>query len=333
MKMNPVYKRELKVGSRSVRMAMILMIFNGILSAVALFNMYSAVEQVKMTAEIQYSRFLQLYVFVASIEFIMLMFIMPALTSNSISGERERQTLDLMLTTTMKPGDIVLGKLAAAFTTMLLLVLSSFPVLSLVFVYGGITATDMVQLLLCYVTVALFSGAVGVFFSALFKRSTLANVCSYVTIIFLVAGTYGANIFAYRMSQNEISSYMDAVDNVIGQASSGGSIYMMLLNPAVTFYTMINQQAGDSDVVGTLEQLFGAHQQNFVIEHWTGISIAAQILTAVLLIGAAVVVVTPACERSRYVFWNREKTDKRENGIRRNRKEDKKQQPEKTTAE
>ena len=62
MKMNPVYKRELKVGSRSIRMAVTLLAFNGILSAVALFNMYSAVEQVKMTAEIQYSRFLQLYV-------------------------------------------------------------------------------------------------------------------------------------------------------------------------------------------------------------------------------------------------------------------------------
>ena len=47
MKMNPVYKRELKVGSRSIRMAVILLAFNGILSAVALFNMYSAVEQVK----------------------------------------------------------------------------------------------------------------------------------------------------------------------------------------------------------------------------------------------------------------------------------------------
>ena len=149
MKMNPVYKRELKVSSRSIRMAMVLLIFNGILSAVALFNMYSVVDQVKMTAEIQYSRFLELYVFVASIEFAMLMFIMPAMTSNSISGERERQTLDLMLTTTMKPGEIVLGKLAAAFTSMLLLVLSSFPALALVFVYGGITVTDMALLLLC----------------------------------------------------------------------------------------------------------------------------------------------------------------------------------------
>ena len=300
MKMNPVYKRELKVGSRSIRMAVILLAFNGILSAVALFNMYSAVEQVKMTAEIQYSRFLQLYVFVASLEFIMLMFIMPALTSNSISGERERQTLDLMLTTTMKPGEIVLGKLAAAFTTMLLLVLSSFPVLSLVFVYGGITVTDMAQLMLCYVmTVALLSGAVGVFFSSMFKHSTLANVCAYVTIIFLVAGTYGVNIFAYHMSQNEISSYMDAVDNIAKQASSGGSIYMLLFNPAVTFYAMINQQAGDSDVAGTLERMFGAHPQNFVLEHWTEISIAVQILAAVLLIAAAVAAVTPVWERGR----------------------------------
>lgn len=294
MKMNPVYKRELKVNSRSARMAVILFIFNGILSAVALFNMYSVVDQVKMTAEIQYSRFLELYVFVASIEFVMLMFIMPALTSNSISGERERQTLDLMLTTTMRPGDIVRGKLAAAFTTMLLLVLSSFPALALVFVYGGITVTDMALLLLCYVTVALLSGGIGVFFSSIFKRSTLANVCSYVTIVFLVAGTYAINIFTYRMSQNEISSYMNSIESVTRQATSGGSIYLLLMNPAATFYTMINQQTGDRGVIELLEQYFGAHPQNFVLNHWTGLSIAIQIAAAAALIAAAVVAVTPS---------------------------------------
>lgn len=299
MKMNPVYKRELKVNSRSIRMALILLIFNGILSAVALFNMYSVVDQVRMTAEIQYSRFLELYVFVASIEFVMLMFIMPALTSNSISGERERQTLDLMLTTTMKPGSIVRGKLASAFTAMLLLVVSSFPALSLVFVYGGVTVTDMALLLLCYVTVALLSGGIGVFFSALFKRSTLANVCAYITIIFLVAGTYAINIFTYRMSQNEISSYMNAIDSVTRQATSGGSLYLLLLNPAVTFYTMINQQAGDSNVSRTLRNFFGAHPQNFVIEHWTEISIVLQTFIALLFIGAAVFAVTPRQRRKK----------------------------------
>ena len=61
MKMNPVYKRELTVSSRSIRMALILLIFNSVLAIVALFNMFTVVEQVKVTAEIQYSRFLELY--------------------------------------------------------------------------------------------------------------------------------------------------------------------------------------------------------------------------------------------------------------------------------
>ena len=94
------------VGSRSIRMMAILFVFNSILAAVALFNMYSVAEQVRTTAEIQYSQFLDLYTFVSSIEFIMLLFIMPALTASSISGERERQTLELMLTTTMEPRDV-----------------------------------------------------------------------------------------------------------------------------------------------------------------------------------------------------------------------------------
>ena len=49
------------VGSRSIRMMAILFVFNSILAAVALFNMYSVAEQVRTTAEIQYSQFLDLY--------------------------------------------------------------------------------------------------------------------------------------------------------------------------------------------------------------------------------------------------------------------------------
>ena len=99
MKMNPVYKREMMVSSRSMRMPLIITVFNGILAVVALLNMYSNVVQVRLTADVQYSSFLDLYEFVATIEFVMLMFIMPAITSGTISGERERMTMDLMLTT------------------------------------------------------------------------------------------------------------------------------------------------------------------------------------------------------------------------------------------
>lgn len=292
MKLNPVYKRELTVSGRSIRLALIFMFFNGILAVVALFNMYSVVEQVKVTAEIQYSRFLELYVFVSGVEFIMLMFIMPALTASSISGERERQTLDLMLTTTMAPGSIISGKLCSALTTMLLLVMSGIPVQSLVFVYGGITIADMVLLFICYGAVALLAGGIGIFFSSLIKKSTVATVCTYVTIIILVAGTYAVNVFSLRMSQNEINSYMSTVNTVTKQATSGGFVYLLLLNPAVTFYTVINQQAGSGSIRTILEGQFGQHPDNFIMAHWTGISLVCQLLIALILIGVAVYTVS-----------------------------------------
>lgn len=297
MKLNPVYKREMTVSSRSIRMALIFMAFNGILAVVALFNMFSVVEQVKVTAEIQYSRFLELYVFVSSIEFTMLMFIMPAFTASSISGERERQTLDLMLTTTMSPGAIVSGKLWSALTTLLLLVLSGIPVQSLVFVYGGITISDMALLLVCYGTVALLAGGIGVFFSTMLKRSTVATVCTYAAIIIVVAGTYAINVFSYRMSQNEINSYMSTISTVTKQATSGGFIYLLLLNPAITFYTVINEQAGSGSIINILERWFGRQPGNFVLEHWTAISLLCQLSIALLMIAFAVYMVTPVRQK------------------------------------
>ena len=40
MKTNPVYKREIMVSTRSIRLALVLLVFNGILALVALLNMY-----------------------------------------------------------------------------------------------------------------------------------------------------------------------------------------------------------------------------------------------------------------------------------------------------
>ena len=40
MMQNPVYSREMKVSSRSIRLPLIIVLFNGILSMVTLLNMY-----------------------------------------------------------------------------------------------------------------------------------------------------------------------------------------------------------------------------------------------------------------------------------------------------
>ena len=71
MKRNPVFSREMRVSSRSIRLPLILAVFNGILSVAALFNMYSAVTQVRTSAAIQYTRFMDMYELVVTIEFVL----------------------------------------------------------------------------------------------------------------------------------------------------------------------------------------------------------------------------------------------------------------------
>ena len=288
MKTNPVYKREIMVSARSFKLALMLLVFNGILALVALLNMYSNLAQVRMTAEVQYSSFLDLYLFVAVLEFMMLIFIMPAITSGSISGERERQTLELMLTTKMKPSEIVLGKLASALSTVFLMIVSSFPIVSLVFVYGGVTLKDVGLLMICYLASALFVGSLGISCSAIFGGSTLATAVSYGITALSVVGTYGINEFVYYLSGMNMDSYLVSMGRSVGSASSGNFLYLMLINPLSTFLLTIARLTGREQQAVNVTDWFGDHGWNLVTANWTVISVVLQFVCAGLLILVAI---------------------------------------------
>jgi len=291
--MNPIYKREIMVSARSFKLALMLVVFNGILTLVALLNMYSVLTQVRQTAQIQYSSFLDLYVFIAVLEFVMLIFIMPAITAGSISGERERRTLDIMLTTKMTPAQIVLGKLASSLSTMMLMIVSSFPILAMVFVYGGVTFADMGKLLLCYIAAALFIGSIGICCSAVFGKSTVSTVISYGLMVLVVIGTYGINQLACYMSGVHAGGYLAAAGQA-AQGNSGALLYLLLMNPTSTFLVTMMKLTGTG--MNRIDQMvtswFGAHERNLVYGNWEAVSIVIQLLLAVILVWTAIRVIS-----------------------------------------
>ena len=287
MRNNPVYKREMAVRARSPRIPVLIMLFNGILAAAALLNMYSSIVQVRISNTIRYESFLQLYAFVATLEFLLLMFIMPALTSASISGERERHTLELMFTTRLRAADIVAGKLMSALSQLLVMAFSSFPVLLLTFVYGSMNLKDLALLMFCFVTVAPFFGSLGIFASALMRRSTFSNVVTYGTLLAAVAGTYLFNQFLLNVSQMEVNSMVLQAGEVRPAPSSGWAAYLLLLNPAATFAELLESQVSGGGGQFTVRYFLGAASGNFITEHWVFVSAAIQLaLSAVLLRGA-----------------------------------------------
>jgi ABC-type transport system involved in multi-copper enzyme maturation permease subunit len=114
----------------------------------------------------------------------------PALAAGTISGERERQTLDVLLVTLVSPFGIVWGKLVVSVAFILLLVIAALPVLSTVFLFGGIDLEQFVICQLLILTTALALGAVSLFLSALFRRTLLATVVAYALAFGGTAGTW-----------------------------------------------------------------------------------------------------------------------------------------------
>ena len=113
----------------------------------------------------------------------------PALAAGAISGERERQTLDVLLVSRVSAFGIVWGKLLASMAYILLLILTALPLFSAVFLFGGIDFQQFVLSQVVTISTALCLGAIAVFFSALFQRSLAATVTSYASAFVLTAGT------------------------------------------------------------------------------------------------------------------------------------------------
>ena len=128
-------------------------------------------------------------------QLILVCFIAPAFTSGQISMEREKQTLDLLVSTPMRPGAIVIGKLAAALAFVVLMIVAAVPISAIVLMYGGASVDDIARQQLVLLATALALGALGLFFSALLKRTQAATVLTYISLLALTLGTTMIFIF------------------------------------------------------------------------------------------------------------------------------------------
>ena len=77
------------------------------------------------------------------------------------------------------------------------------------------------------------------------------------------------------------------------QANSGGFLYLLLFNPVATFYVMINRQAGDNQVTGSLSRWFGPHPENFIMNYWVVISIIIQLALSAIFLLIAIRAINP----------------------------------------
>jgi ABC-2 type transport system permease protein len=187
---NPVVIKELRGRMRGPRAFIVLTVYLLLMSS---FVTLLYVVYVASTNNVYSGTNAQLigkFVFgaVVGIELLLVCFIAPAFTAGAISGERERQTYDLLRTTLLSSSALVLGKLASALSYILLLLVAAFPLQSLAFLLGGVAPEEVLIASGLLIATAFLFGTSGIFFSSLMRRTLGSTVLTYAFALMATLG-------------------------------------------------------------------------------------------------------------------------------------------------
>ncbi len=188
-RINPVMLKELRGRMRGMRAFVVMTVYLGLMSGFAtlIYFLYiSATRASTSAAAGEIGRVL--FMAIVGLELLLIIFIAPAFTAGAITGERERQTYDLLKTTLLAGPSFVIGKLESALGYILLLLLAAIPLQSIAFLFGGVSELELVLSFVILTVAAIALGTVGIYFSAIMQRTLSASVRAYTVTLVVTFG-------------------------------------------------------------------------------------------------------------------------------------------------
>ncbi len=226
----------------------------------------------------------QVFEFMAFMQLSLVALFAPALAAGAISGERERQTFDVLLVSRLSAVGIVWGKLVASVAFMLLLILAALPLFAAVFLFGGIDFEQFAITQILTVTTAVSIAAVSLLMSAAFARTLTSTVAAYGAAF---AGTVGALLAGGLLSIGLLARTL---------SQSGGATTdvhpLVFGNPFYALEVVLNNPNGAPMSLGRLLQMLfflpgSPSSLGPQTEPWVA-TILSQAVVVALSIGAAV---------------------------------------------
>ena len=164
---------------------------------------------------------------------------------------------------------MILGKLVSCMNMMFVLIVTSLPVFSLVFVYGGVQMRDLIAMISVLLVVALEICALSILCSAGANRSVYAALSAYASNLILIGGTLFVHLAPSLLYSSSV--YGDQLGSPVSWYH-----YLLLTNPVVTFYGVLNYQAGSRSAIFDMINYMGNYKQNWITQHWLPVSLLVQ---------------------------------------------------------
>lgn len=245
---NPILASSARRRMRSIRTPILITLYGAMILASGLGMAFGAFTSSTLSI-FAMREGVTAYAAMLAIQFAMILLITPAMTAGSIAGERERQTLDMLLVTNTGSLRIVAGKLLESLGYVALLLVAALPTMCLTLITGGVTLADVLTGALFLLVTAFAALSVGVFASAVFRRTVTATVMAYLIVFFIGVVTMVPLVLGVRNIGSNydamFSSTMVSSVAVIGGADGIGiGVNGFIYSPAMGLMALIADQTG-----------------------------------------------------------------------------------------
>jgi ABC-type transport system involved in multi-copper enzyme maturation permease subunit len=180
---NPVLQRELLVNLRMRRSFVLLFVYVAALGGVV-YMAWPSQQRLDLSTNPEVSKRLVNMFFLG--QYVLMSLVIPALAAGAFSGEKERQTYEMLLAAPLRPTAIVLGKLLASLSQLAVLVFASLPLVMLCLPLGGVSPNEVLATYVAMAAMVALFGMICVTASSYFARTASSLVVSYLAILPLV---------------------------------------------------------------------------------------------------------------------------------------------------
>jgi ABC-type transport system involved in multi-copper enzyme maturation permease subunit len=220
---------------------------------------------------------IQLFAALAIFQLFLILFITPATVAASISGERQRQTWDLLLVTRLTPFGIVWGKLVTGLAFSVLLLFASLPLFSLVFLFGGVAPEDILHTYLVFLAMIVLLGSVSLLVSAATRRVAVSMIVANVVALTLGVGI---SLLAVYLQSTEQTPYYGGPG---GPPPQPPLTPLAEVDPLIALLSTLPQGSGSSMLSTRLGTVRHALMLPWTMPMWETFVILAAVLTALCL--------------------------------------------------
>ena len=182
---NPIFEREVKAAARDPKVIGLIIAFLALLSSILIFLWPSS-----GVFSLASDKSMEIFTIFLMSNLALIILLVPALTSPSLTTERENNSFDLIKTSLLTPGEMLRGKLMSSLALIVVVILVSMPIGALCSLSGGIGPSLLLRAYAVIAMAAITYGILGLALSALCRRTFTALMTSYLAVALLAGGTW-----------------------------------------------------------------------------------------------------------------------------------------------